>query len=93
MAAYSRLTPDAWQPLSLRQAAPLLHTCLHDLRNGGEAPGCGNNFTFAPGASGMDCSCTAEAELFGRLNLTDAAEPCRCRAQLFFLIGSPLMRR
>jgi len=35
MAAYSRLTPAAWQPLSMRQAAPLLHTCLHDLRNGG----------------------------------------------------------
>ncbi|PRW58885.1 small subunit processome component 20-like protein [Chlorella sorokiniana] len=33
MAAYSRLLPAAWQPLSVRQAAPLLHTCLHDLRN------------------------------------------------------------
>lgn len=35
MAAYSRLIPAAWQPLTLRQAAPLLHTCLHDLRNAG----------------------------------------------------------
>lgn len=33
MAAYARLTPEAWQPLSQRQAAALLHTCLHDLRN------------------------------------------------------------
>ncbi|EFN57812.1 hypothetical protein CHLNCDRAFT_51116 [Chlorella variabilis] len=33
MAAYAALTPAAWQPLSQRQAAPLLHTCLHDLRN------------------------------------------------------------
>lgn len=35
MAAYSRLTPATWQPLNMRQAAPLLHTCLHDLRNAG----------------------------------------------------------
>lgn len=34
MAAYSRLTPATWQSLSARQAAPLLHTSLHDLRNG-----------------------------------------------------------
>ncbi|KAL4860053.1 Small subunit processome component 20 [Chlorella vulgaris] len=33
MAAYSHLTPAAWQPMSLRQAAPLVHHCLHDLRN------------------------------------------------------------
>ena len=39
MAAYAALTPAAWQPLSQRQAAPLLHTCLHDLRNAGE-PAC-----------------------------------------------------
>lgn len=38
MAGYSRLLPDVWEPMTARQAAPLLHTCLHDLRNGGEAP-------------------------------------------------------
>ena len=35
MDAYTRLTPATWQPLSLRQAAPLVHHCLHDLRNAG----------------------------------------------------------
>lgn len=34
MAAYSSLTPAAWQPLTQRQAAPLLHHCMHNLRNG-----------------------------------------------------------
>ncbi|PSC76593.1 small subunit processome component 20-like protein [Micractinium conductrix] len=33
MAAYACLTPDAWAAMAARQAAPLLHTCLHDLRN------------------------------------------------------------
>ncbi|KAL4434124.1 hypothetical protein ABPG75_000565 [Micractinium tetrahymenae] len=33
MAGYSRLLPDAWQPMAARQATPLVHTCLHDLRN------------------------------------------------------------
>ncbi|KAL4856546.1 hypothetical protein ACK3TF_003021 [Chlorella vulgaris] len=33
MAAYSHLTPAAWQPTSLRRASPLVHHCLPDLRN------------------------------------------------------------
>lgn len=36
MAAYSHLTPAAWQPTSLRRASPLVHHCLPDLRNAGE---------------------------------------------------------
>lgn len=39
MAGYSRLVPDTWQAMTARQAAPLLHTCLHDLRNAGALPG------------------------------------------------------
>ena len=38
MAAYSELTADTWQAFSQRQAAPLLHHCLHDLRNAGGTP-------------------------------------------------------
>jgi hypothetical protein len=36
MAAYAQLLAPAWQRLNARQAAPLLHHCLHDLRNAGE---------------------------------------------------------
>lgn len=36
MAAYAALLPAAWAALTARQAAPLLHQCLHDLRNAGD---------------------------------------------------------
>ena len=34
LGAYSRLLPGTWAGMAPVQALPLLHACLHDLRNG-----------------------------------------------------------
>lgn len=44
MAAYGRLTPEAWRGFAGVALPPLIHQCAHDLRNPDDLGGLGLGF-------------------------------------------------